>query len=218
MCTSTSRAKPGINRSSSFKHWVQIFSKSFVKLCAHSLLLCMPLLHGSPFSLTHSTSYSALPTVFLCPSIPPISQSEIEGHPDVQVTLNTPKGCPLLDHLIVHPCVRSADALVLQSHSPASTDTFRKIRFSGPLEPFDLCHYTIPAPPPLPIDSYYQMKVLVERNEVIGLYPIPLPSCSTHTLPCPFLLCSPLSLPSCSAHPSLSLPAPLTPLSPFVLS
>lgn len=159
----------------SFKHWVLIFGKTFVNYCCplalkqpylfSAPLLTLALSHLPPSLILSPPMHSLCLSLYPACSFPPSPhppQSEIEGHPDVQISLTSPKGCPLIDHLIVHPCVCSADALVLQSHSPASTDTFRKIRFSGPLEPFDLCHYTIPAPPPLPIDSYYQMKVHVE--------------------------------------------------------
>ena len=38
-----------------------------------------------------------------------ILQAELEGCPDVQLTLTVPSNCPPLDNFIVHSCVTSAD-------------------------------------------------------------------------------------------------------------
>ena len=66
-------------------------------------------------------------------------------------------GGPPLDHLVVHPCVQSAD--VSATPPDGSTENNRKIRFSAPLETFALCHYQVSRLPYLPIRGFYQMKV-----------------------------------------------------------
>ena len=87
------------------------------------------------------------------------TQAELEGHPDIHLTLTTPPGGLPLDHLVVHPCVQSAD---VSGPSPSGTaENSRKIRFSAPLETFTLCHYQVSCLPYLPIRGFYQMKVRV---------------------------------------------------------
>ena len=87
------------------------------------------------------------------------TQAELEGHPDIHLTLTTPPGGLPLDHLVVHPCVQSAD---VSGPSPSGTaENSRKIRFSAPLETFTLCHYQVSCLPYLPIRGFYQMKVKV---------------------------------------------------------
>ena len=87
------------------------------------------------------------------------TQAELEGHPDIHLTLTTPPGGLPLDHLVVHPCVQSAD---VSDPSPSGTaENSRKIRFSAPLETITLCHYQVSCLPYLPIRGFYQMKVKV---------------------------------------------------------
>lgn len=94
-------------------------------------------------------------------------QAELEGHPDIHLTLTTPPGGLPLDHLVVHPCVQSADS----APSPGgSAENNRKIRFSAPLETFALCHYQVSCLPYLPIRGFYQMKVGVMVTVVGGLH------------------------------------------------
>jgi len=38
-----------------------------------------------------------------------IHQAELDGCPDVQLTLAVPPGCPPLDNFVIHSCVTSAD-------------------------------------------------------------------------------------------------------------
>ena len=71
----------------------------------------------------------------------------------------SPKDCPPVENIMVHPCVKVADTDALQSQSPSGTDAVRKIRFLGPLETFDLCTYRVPGISQLPIEGYYQMQV-----------------------------------------------------------
>ena len=88
-------------------------------------------------------------------------QAELEGHPDVILSLTTPPGPSHLDHLIVHQCVQSADTEpnIVSSAGPDAAET-RKIRFSAPLDMFTLCHYQSSSCI-LPIRGFYQMKVSV---------------------------------------------------------
>ena len=91
------------------------------------------------------------------------SQAELEGHPDILLTLVTAPGSPPLDHLITHSCVQSAD--VAAASPTSSTDQGnRKIRFSAPNETFSLCKYQISTVPVLPIRGFYQMKVCMGSN------------------------------------------------------
>ena len=86
-----------------------------------------------------------------------LSKAELEGHPDVLVTLTTPPEVPPLDHLVVHPSVQTAD--VMHATPNGNDQKNRKIRFSAPLETFTLCHYQASTVPFLPIRGFYQMKV-----------------------------------------------------------
>ena len=87
-----------------------------------------------------------------------LAQAELENHPDILLTLTTPPNSPPLDHLVVHPCVQTADVSVA---TPSNGSRNRKIRFSAPLESFTLCHYQASGIPFLPIRGFYQMKVHV---------------------------------------------------------
>ena len=58
-----------------------------------------------------------------------ISQAELEGHPDVLLTLTTPPGPTHIDHLTVPASVQSADSQPLLNMSPdSSLAQNRKIR------------------------------------------------------------------------------------------
>lgn len=87
-------------------------------------------------------------------------QAELEGHPDILISLTTPPGSTHLDHLTVHPCVQTADTepFISASHSTGDSPHTRNIRFSAPLDLFTLCHYQM-SPSLLPIRGFYQMKV-----------------------------------------------------------
>ncbi|XP_046351242.1 AP-5 complex subunit mu-1-like [Haliotis rufescens] len=67
--------------------------------------------------------------------------------------------CVALDHLLIHPCVQSADsgivdaASMTQSHPPP-----RRLRFIPPTEMFILCQYSVTGLQELPIFGVYQMK------------------------------------------------------------
>jgi AP-5 complex subunit mu-1 len=91
-----------------------------------------------------------------------ICKAEIEGHPDILVSLTTPANSTHLDHLVVHSCVQNADTDPVMVTSPIGggdneSGNIRNIRFSPPLEDFTLCHYQL-TPSLLPIRGYYQMK------------------------------------------------------------
>lgn len=91
-----------------------------------------------------------------------ICKAEIEGSPDVQVTLTVPPNCPPLDNLVVHSCVTSADTNPIMMQGPTISAVApvlnRKVRFSPPLEQFTLCNYTLSDLSFLPIRGFYQMK------------------------------------------------------------
>ena len=74
------------------------------------------------------------------------------------MALTTPLGIPPLDHLVVHPCVQTADVGPV-SPDDSGAQTLRKIRFSAPSEAITLCHYQASGVPSLPIRGFYQMKV-----------------------------------------------------------
>ena len=77
-----------------------------------------------------------------------------------------PPGYAHIDHLMVHPCVQSADTepLVMSPGNDESVST-RNIRFSAPLETFTLCHYQVTSLL-IPIRGYYQMKVSTVCKEL----------------------------------------------------
>ena len=90
-------------------------------------------------------------------------QAELEGHPDVLLTLVTPPSSPPLDHLLTHPCVQSGDVAPVSPLRGGSPDHpgNRKIRFSAPNDTFTLCSYQVSRVPVLPIRGFYQMKVIL---------------------------------------------------------
>jgi AP-5 complex subunit mu-1 len=100
-------------------------------------------------------------------------KAEVEGHPDILLTLVSSPGTPPLDHLITHPCVQSADVTTALHGSTDQRN--RKIRFSAPNETFTLCSYQVPGMPVLPIRGFYQMKgestvqilVQLKLNEIV---------------------------------------------------
>lgn len=96
---------------------------------------------------------------------------ELEGHPDVLLTLATPPVTPPIDHLVLHSCVQSADA----EPTDGTDSRNRKIRFSAPLESFTLCHYLASQVSFLPVRGFYQMKgdhtvkllIQLKLNEIV---------------------------------------------------
>lgn len=112
-------------------------------------------------NLTHTHTHTLcahLPSFSLSRTHPmSFSKAELEGHPDILLTLVSPPDSPPLDHLITHSCVQSAD---VTPASPRGTDQRnRKIRFSAPNESFTLCNYQVSGIPVVPIRGFYQMKV-----------------------------------------------------------
>ncbi|XP_064403665.1 AP-5 complex subunit mu-1-like [Halichondria panicea] len=79
-----------------------------------------------------------------------ISKVEVEGSPDIQVTLSTPHEWAGLEDIVYHPIVHADDA-----HHRGNQ---WKVRYSAPLESTSLLHYSVTALPCLPIRGFYQMK------------------------------------------------------------
>lgn len=92
-----------------------------------------------------------------------LSQAELDGSPEILLTLSTPSDLPPLDpHLVVHPGVQLTSASSqLDSSGPTQQLRHRKIRFSAPGEQFTLCHYQTSGLSHLPIRGFYQMKVIL---------------------------------------------------------
>ena len=107
---------------------------------------------GFKHSAPTLSSLSLSPSLHLC-----APQAELEGHPDILLTLVSAPGSTPLDHLITHSCVQSADVAATSLSSADQRN--RKIRFSAPNETFTLCHYQVSTIPVLPIRGFYQMKV-----------------------------------------------------------
>ena len=89
------------------------------------------------------------------------SQAELDGSPEILLTLSTPSDLPPLDpHLVVHPGVQLTSASSqLDASGPTQQLRHRKIRFSAPVEQFTLCHYQMSGLSYLPVRGFYQMKV-----------------------------------------------------------
>ena len=87
-------------------------------------------------------------------------QADLEGYPDILLTLTTPAGSPPLDHLLTHPCVHSFDTELARQDSNDQKN--RKLRFSAPIgQLFTLAHYQWSSLAFLPVRGFYQMKVHV---------------------------------------------------------
>lgn len=90
-------------------------------------------------------------------------KAELEGaQPDITLSVShTPDGNNLpLDHLIIHPCVQSADATAINMDDPSDMRaTPRRVRFIPPTEMFILCHYTVSSLKELPIKGSYEMRM-----------------------------------------------------------
>lgn len=104
-------------------------------------------------------------------------KAELEGVPDVSLVLTT--HLAPADAWRVHPCVQistgthpagtgaAGAASVMEDAglgaATAAADVAQyKVVFSPPLEPFDLCHFTVSGIKELPVSGTYRMKV-VER-------------------------------------------------------
>ena len=92
-----------------------------------------------------------------------IYQAELEGSPEILLTLSTPSDLPPLDpYLLTHPGVQLASASSqLDSSSQGQEQRHRKIRFSAPSNQFTLCHYQLSSFSCLPVRGFYQMKVTI---------------------------------------------------------
>ncbi|KAL4237972.1 adaptor complexes medium subunit [Mactra antiquata] len=91
-------------------------------------------------------------------------KAELEGTmPTVTMTLSqTSEGeITPLNHLIIHPCVQSADAYV--SNEGTDRVTSRRVRFTPPLEMITLCHYTVNPTKVPPITGSFEMFVEDDR-------------------------------------------------------
>ena len=93
-------------------------------------------------------------------------QAELEGSPEILLTITTPSEAPPLDpYLIVHPAVQLTSASSqLDSSAHDLEQRHRKIRFTAPSEQFTLCHYQMSSVTSLPIRGFYQMKVTHHYN------------------------------------------------------
>lgn len=76
-------------------------------------------------------------------------KAEVEGVPDIALSFSS---VAALDGLMTHPCVALADTGVALAK--------RKIKFTPPLETFELCQYRVAAGEEMniPIRAFYQMK------------------------------------------------------------
>ncbi|XP_050405806.1 AP-5 complex subunit mu-1 [Patella vulgata] len=88
-------------------------------------------------------------------------KAELEGAtPDVTLNishLNEGIVAPL-DHLVIHPCVQSADSHIIPKDNKIVRPTPRRVRFIPPSDSFTLCHYTVCSIQELPIFGVYHMK------------------------------------------------------------
>ncbi|KAK3093878.1 hypothetical protein FSP39_021341 [Pinctada imbricata] len=87
-------------------------------------------------------------------------KADLEGAvPDITINIShTPEGASLpLDHLMIHPCVQSADSAVIDPSEVKAAP--RRVRFTPPAEMFALCHYTVSSLKQLPITAIYDMKM-----------------------------------------------------------
>jgi len=94
-------------------------------------------------------------------------KAELEGTmPTVTMTIShTAEGeTTPLDHLLIHPCVQSADAYVLEEGRDRAVP--RRVRFSPPLQMITLCHYTVCRTNTLPITGSFEMFVEELRVKV----------------------------------------------------
>ncbi|XP_031568062.1 AP-5 complex subunit mu-1-like isoform X2 [Actinia tenebrosa] len=88
------------------------------------------------------------------------SQADLDGIPEITVSILS----PAVDYLLVHPSVHEGDTSVQESVLETSQGailpraTERRIRFRPPAEPFPLCHYSGQAKNGLPIEGIYQMR------------------------------------------------------------
>lgn len=135
--------------------WLAYYSSSLPCVCmciyCHIVLSISKPADHSPSSITLSLSVVHF-------------QAELEGSPEILLTLSTPSDLPPLDpHLVVHPGVQVASASSqLDTSATNQQMRHRKIRFSAPAEQFTLCHYRMSGLPQLPVRGFYQMKVLKE--------------------------------------------------------
>ncbi|XP_052769862.1 AP-5 complex subunit mu-1-like [Mya arenaria] len=94
-------------------------------------------------------------------------KAELEGHtPTVTMTISqaTEGEVTPINHLLIHPCVQSADAYILEEGRDRAIP--RRLRFTPPLEMFTLCHYTAEKPSRPPITGSFEMFVEEDRAKV----------------------------------------------------
>ncbi|KAL5008089.1 hypothetical protein ScPMuIL_013670 [Solemya velum] len=79
--------------------------------------------------------------------------------PDITLNIShSPDGNTLpLDHLIIHPCVQSADTAIIETGKEVRPSP-RRLRFTPPAEYFTLCHYTVSSLKDLPVRGSYEVK------------------------------------------------------------
>lgn len=90
-------------------------------------------------------------------------KAELEGAmPDITLNIShiTEGNSLPLDHLMIHPCVQTADSAVIIPDETGSVRVApRRVRFTPPLDMFPLCHYTVSSLQELPVKGSYEMKV-----------------------------------------------------------
>ena len=93
-------------------------------------------------------------------------QADLEGYPDILLTLSTPGDSSPLDYLLTHPCVQASDSEPAMKNS--CDQSSRKLRFSPPVGvSFTLAHYKWSSLSFLPIRGFYQMKVCLIELPII---------------------------------------------------
>ncbi|XP_045161059.2 AP-5 complex subunit mu-1-like isoform X2 [Mercenaria mercenaria] len=94
-------------------------------------------------------------------------KAELEGAmPTVTMTISqTTEGeVTPLNHLIIHPCVQSADAYILEEGKERAIP--RRVRFTPPLEKITLCHYKVNPTRQPPITGSFELFAEEDRVKI----------------------------------------------------
>ncbi|KAL3872736.1 hypothetical protein ACJMK2_035940 [Sinanodonta woodiana] len=86
--------------------------------------------------------------------------------PEITVTVSQAADGEItpLDHLLIHPCVQSADTSIIDPGAGQVRANPRRVRFSPPNEMVTLCHYTASRIQGIPITGSFEM--FVEEKKV----------------------------------------------------
>jgi hypothetical protein len=87
-----------------------------------------------------------------------ILQADLDGLPDITLTMTCKGNKGDLTNVMLHPCVQANDASSMKNLQG------QKICFSPPLDQFALCKYGIANVTEVPLRGFYQMKVKVCRE------------------------------------------------------